>query len=413
MMLHRQRLIRSFWKKIIAWIAVLSFSTLVEFDYVYGLHRLSFVNDCMDIGAVIISIVTVLILIVLCVDHQYRMSPVCFAIVGMYLFIGTVTLVNGYSVFKRGFLANIAMSILFDIIIYRRDTKFFTSLLQALNVMTFLNFISLIVLFHQHGFVYAGPGRLHHNYYLLSYDNGHIVTFFPVICFNAMIYIRTRRLRYLFYPFVCLVSVLIMFSATSIVMLSLMLIIFLLCRYFHSIERIFFNRWMVMASIVIIGWLYLFNGLNQLSDITIYLFQKSLESAGRIRMRDTALSYILKKPLLGYGYVTNATWINGYNSAHNFILNYLLTGGLIGLVLFVIIIYMLLRKGEESLNHREFLVPFSGVIAFLLASFAEGYDTYVTYYLFWAVCIAMYRSDSFYAMLDDYVKRPNRIIIHL
>ena len=262
-MRYHQRLIYTFWKKIFAWAAILSFSMIVEFENIKGLHRLSFINECMDIGAVIISVVTVLMLIVLCVNHQYRMSTVCFTIVVMYLFIGAVTLLNGYSVFKRGFLANIVMSILFDIIFYRRDTRFFADLLQMLDILVFLNFITVILLFRQHGFAYTGLTGARKYYYFLSYDNGHIITFFPVICFNIMIYIRTHRLRYLFYPFICMISVLIIFSATSIIMLALMLIICLLYERFHSVKRVFFNRWMILAGIVIIGWLYFFGGLNQ------------------------------------------------------------------------------------------------------------------------------------------------------
>ncbi len=399
-------------KKLLVCLCVISFSSIVEFKLCRGMERLAFIDYAIRGGSVLATIGVLFFIIFSLLSKRYKISPTCLLIIMMYGFFILNSLFRGYSLAKRGTLANFVMALLFDYILYRKDSDSFRAMLNTLNVLAFINCITIIIYYPQRGMPFYANSYQSDWHYFLGYDNGHIITLFPIICFNSMIYMRTRQKIYLVPIIISLIGVIITTSATTILMLAMILCIYYVHKYSPFIRKIILNRWVIVFSLLLAFlFFFLMNGFTAVSDVLMRLFGKDIATSGRARLFPIALSYIRKSWLIGYGYSVSDSWIGGYNSPHNVFFNFLLTGGIVGLIWYLSIILMVLREGRKSIyEHREFRILFSGIIAYVAASFAEGYDTYVTFYLFWCVCLALKNWKSMNVILEQYNRRRMTLI---
>lgn len=125
-----------------------------------------------------------------------------------------------------------------------------------------------------------------------------------------------------------------------------------------------------IASIIVILTLY----SNELLAIIPAIFGKDLTFTGRTLIWDYVIGEILKRPILGYGYMTY--WIMGssrldiilVNQSHNSYLEILLWGGFTGFFLFVLYVFNSLKRAYLIKNDR-FLIS---LISILIIGFSEG-----------------------------------------
>lgn len=119
---------------------------------------------------------------------------------------------------------------------------------------------------------------------------------------------------------------------------------------------------------------------DKLAFLIENLLGKNLTFTGRTNLWDTALMMISKKPLFGYGMSDNTNIIYSaeqgkFLSGHNQFIQLLLEGGIVSLVFFLIIIYLVylqLRKYKE--NTISILIVFTTLsIGLVLFSEAMGF----------------------------------------
>lgn len=399
-------------KKLLVCLCVISFSSIIEFKLCRGLERFAFIDYAIRGGSVLATIGILCFIVISLLSRRYKISSICLLIVMMYGFFVLNSLFRGRPLAKRGTLANFVMVLLFDYILYRKDSDSFRAILNTLNVLTFINCITIIIYYPQRGMPFYANSYQGDWRYFLGYDNGHIITLFPLICFNSMIYIRTRRRIYLVPIIISLIGVIITKSATTTLMLVMIPCIYYAHKYSQLIRKTIMNRWVIVFFLILaFVFFFMMNGFTVVSDVLMRLFGKDIATSGRARLFPIALSYIRKSWLIGYGYAVSDLWIGGYSSPHNVFFNFLLTGGIIGLIWYLSIILTALREGGKSIyEHREFRILFSGIVAYVAASFAEGYDTYVTFYLFWCVCLALKNWKSMNAIIEQYNKRRMTLI---
>jgi len=133
-----------------------------------------------------------------------------------------------------------------------------------------------------------------------------------------------------------------------------------------------------MFKIIIIGILIIlilgnFANLSNIVDRLTYKGNLREYTTNRIYLWEVALQAILEKPIFGYGGATHVhsyvlSKISGINlSVHNMYLQFLLEYGLIGLFLFLILIYRAFSiiKINRLLSNKIFLLPFISLIALL------------------------------------------------
>jgi uncharacterized ion transporter superfamily protein YfcC len=79
------------------------------------------------------------------------------------------------------------------------------------------------------------------------------------------------------------------------------------------------------------------------------------------------------------------------------VLNYLIYGGLVGVVWFFIIILYSIKKLGNSFA-RSSIILLGAILALVIASYAEGYDSYLNFYQLLIIVLCAMRFDDFDAM---------------
>ncbi len=399
-------------KILFAWWAILASAQLIDFNSCIGYEKFGIISKLIRYSLALIAAVILYSFIIMTAKRKYKMSSICTDIIVMYVYLAIISILqnNTEALYKRGFLSCICMSIVFDMVLVLEDLNMFKNFLRALNTLAIINFISIVLMHSSNGFLVQTARGIVDSYYFLSLDNGHIVMLFPVICFNYAIYLRTRKVRYLVIVLVSIVGELITFSVTSCIMIALIFTIYFVRTHISTIGKIFTNKLVVVVMLIIIfAFFFLGHGIDLLSNVFILLFKKDIASTGRAGLYPIALDYIRRSPIVGYGYVADNRWIGGFNSPHNVIMNYLLAGGIIGLFLFLRIIYKAIKMGNNGSSLcQENIFLLTGIIAYVIASLAEGYDTYESYYLFWWVCISLGNNNAMNRILDSYKRTDYR-----
>lgn len=403
-----KRTLNTIAKFIFAEMTTFAFATIILFERCRGYESLSFINTflygCVGLSVLVIALLTVTLLL----KKQYRMSTGCLLIVIMYAEFFMASILNGNVHIRRGFLANVFMVIYFDIILYTRDSISFRGSVHGLTLLALLNLVSVTLQHNTLGFLYHyRTGAWRNKYYLLGYDNGHIVTMFPAIMLNLEIYLHTKKKKYLWIAILLSLSSFIVDSKLSIMMEILTVAIIVVRKHFPLIKKLFMNKWVWIAGMLAATFIIaIMNRFGLFSEILVSLVGKDLESTGRSMLYPIAVSYIKKNPIIGYGYVVDDSWIGGFNCPHNVILDYLLMGGIIALFLYLLILYRSIRKAENHIKKGYNCTPLlSGVLAYLFCSLGEGYETYSSYYLFWWMCLAISHYDSFESLAKSYCKK--------
>jgi len=143
--------------------------------------------------------------------------------------------------------------------------------------------------------------------------------------------------------------------------------------YFILIEKSYKNKFKILTVGVLI-MLILFNFIN-FSAIEYRFIYKNITdfTSNRSLLWIGAVSAILEKPIFGYG---AATYVHKYYlsrvtgldlTVHNLFLQFLLEYGLIGLILFFLLIYrtFFIIKINKLLSNKLFILPFVSLCALL------------------------------------------------
>lgn len=108
-----------------------------------------------------------------------------------------------------------------------------------------------------------------------------------------------------------------------------------------------------LTTLVMCG-LFVYNIVQKMfSFIIVDLLHENLELNGRAQIWDQVLSYIYKKPLMGYGYSSGIrfdVWQEYNTSTHNFYLFVVFSAGVIGLAIYLYAIWLIHKK---LLKHME------------------------------------------------------------
>ena len=107
------------------------------------------------------------------------------------------------------------------------------------------------------------------------------------------------------------------------------------------------------------------------------LLHKDMTLTGREYIFTQCIPIFLEHPLLGYGYESSvvndrlSSVFIGFNSAHNAFLQILIDNGLVGMILFVIIIYMAFRSAYEK-RCGEMIIVYFGMIALIMGGLVNS-----------------------------------------
>ncbi len=268
-----------------------------------------------------------------------------------------------------------------------RTERDFSSFTDVLNFFSFVNFVSILALYSSKGLKYWSD--ITEQYwvcnYFLGYDNGFIILILPLLCFNLILYNSSRKKRYLLYITICILTEVLVFSASSLIAIVIFFILYFWGKHSY-IKRIIYNPLInIVWCFVVFYILVMCRFLDWINNIAFLFFHKSL-SAARSGLWEAGLDRIRQKLMFGYGF-GRVELKGGYNAPHQMILEWLLQGGIIELGLYVIILFLVFSNLNSKLQFRNVLIIFNGIISFLVAYIAESYSTYPYYWVFLSLFI--------------------------
>ena len=312
----------------------------------------------------------------------------------IYIFIYFIillfpTLLYNYSnldnYFKM-FFSTIGLCLVCDLGLRFKTKPFIYAFCTILSIYIFINLIT-IFLFPNGMYIGVGSGYLEN--WFLGYRNIHILYIFPFIIFSICLsYYKYNKITFISYMlvFICILSLIIAKSSTSIV--GLILIVIYIIFENKVSNAIFMNlKTYVISYILLFFSIIIFRIQEIFKFFIVDILKKDITFTNRIFIWDDVLMFIKNKPLLGYGYelgITRYFKSINYRSyhAHNQVLEVIYKSGFIGLLSFCTIIISIIKKlyNYKSTKIGKFLSY--SLFTFFIMTLTEAYSYEYFMYLF-------------------------------
>lgn len=184
-------------------------------------------------------------------------------------------------------------------------------------------------------------------------------------------------------------GVAILFMVQSMTSVTCILLMILLCLLpSKNVQRLACFSILVIAVLFEIFVCFQGKGFenNELARwFLIDILGKDMTFTHRTTMWDAALRVIGESPIWGYGNVDEKWFISNMSSqaigSHNFILGILINGGIIGLVIYLYVFYIALRKLIAYNDYYSNMI-FIGIASLCIMMLMEYYPVQFPFYLF-------------------------------
>ena len=228
---------------------------------------------------------------------------------------------------------------------------FLKAIIIITSILIWINFITIIM--YPNGMYYNEISHLSYNYFL-GIDNIHIIYF---LCFwiSSIVYINIYNKKPKFCSltiFISILSVIMRWSATTLVGTFIIGIYLLFFDYFSKIKLLNIKTFVITYVVGYFG-IICFKLQNLFSFIIVKILKKDLTFTRRTRIWDMTIKSIKESPIIGHGLVGYDTrnLTTGISHAHNFFLEILYQGGFILLAISLLLIGSVLKKLNEYYNH--------------------------------------------------------------
>lgn len=201
-------------------------------------------------------------------------------------------------------------------------------------------------------------------------------------------------------------SMLGLHSGQGIIMLGIVIVVLLIFTRKKSDKLVRLISPVGIALLnIFLNWLVISQVYLKIKPITYFItniLQKDVTLTGRDIIYNNIVYIFLKNPLLGFGYknsiVENSLshFAEGYNSAHNSPFQILIEVGIIGFVIFFVLILWILMQLEQK-KTKECYVAYGCIVAFLIGGITSLAYYNIYFYVLVSFSIGMYYSaDSTY-----------------
>lgn len=282
------------------------------------------------------------------------------------------------------------------------ETGFIKTLYYLFYILLLINFVTLLIF--PEGMYADARGTMDTNFFLGNYNSFILYMLFAIV-FGYLLHKDGTKWRpgYLFLWMLSFMTLSIKRSATSIIVLLLFGIYTFFLNYKWT--RLFLNikTYFLMNGVIFVSVVWNTNTSFLLEKIT-KLLNKDITFTGRTYIWSTAIQYIKKKWIWGYGCQSDAATRMTFNNVqavhcHNLYLNILYQNGIIGLfIIFLILIIVLNRlKYLNNSKVRYFLEAYIGI--FMLRRQFEAENIKVEFFMFIFIFL--------YCCKNKYIKHEN------
>lgn len=369
-------------KKKIWWYFFLIFP-YIKPSIISDLQILSMLENIYDIWR-LISVILVFYSFLL----RKKINPFILSIFAYFGYIFFITLVRQGNywnmIVQEGSM--LAVCLLVFICSDKNELKY---LLYAFKeLLAFFLFINAITVFiyEPRGGMYVSDIYLDSikvNNYFLGYDNKHInyiLPYFGVSIIYDRLYYGYIRNKTIILHIIINLAVIMCASVTT----WAAIVIFYFCLLF--MEKKYFKK-LINSYIILIGNFVVFYFLiilriyNKLSIYIIKIFHKDLVFA-REYIWKLYLNAVSKHFVLGYGYLSSTGRVAhaGVVHAHNMYLDILFEVGIVGIILYIIIIFLATNAGKSIICIDQ-KIAIIAIIAYMLAFQAEAFRYCPTFFI--------------------------------
>ena len=224
----------------------------------------------------------------------------------------------------------------------------------------------------------------------MGYDNNLITFILPALSISiSNSYRKNNKLskRFIILFIVSLISIIKVWSATSVFVMILILGLYILLKNKKDDTNIF--KILVLVILAFFLAIVIFRVQDIFKYIVVDMLKKDLTFTGRTLIWDNFMEHINLAPLIGYEVQTSEKMIFEYGAghAHDYYLNVLFQGGIIALIAFFRVINVTVKK----ITNQHFLKG-SGILAMILFGylFAYIFEAYSTNFNFVIVLLVIY-----------------------
>ena len=339
----------------------------------------------------LIGIFFIIFLYFFFVIYKRRISKLFVSVFVMCLYFLIICLVNHndyfYALYSNFFMTLSGIA-LFEIYTNSNLKKEFIKINYYSWLVSIIVFIIVLI---------TGYDNLAHMYYRDSY----IMFIIIYLLFERAMLMMEDNKIYRIISYIMSV-VLIVFSIASGALTSsiVLIIIYLYLYIFQKVDlynKLFNNFNIYLLFVLLTFVLLIYPGSNSLlSDTISRLFGKADGLAGRDVIYDIDRALFLKKPIFGYGSMSDYTDLIGWNNAHSFVFQYLIDGGIIGLLFLFNSLRLVLKAIYRKTNLKHYLMLI--FFAFLLRNLFEAIGLNYMFFILANICFFI---DTFNA--DYYV----------
>lgn len=266
-----------------------------------------------------------------------------------------------------------------------------SAVFMVCKVFTFYLYLDVIL-----GFLNIGTLLGFHKVMtLLGYDNYAAYCIVPMLVIKfAFDYQKNGKIKGedWFCWMLCLLYKVRTMSLNGLVFLLLFGLVCFAVTHGVELKRIFTPKNAVIVSAVLILGVSIFN-IHALFSEVLVSFGKGTTLGGRKIIWDYTIPALFSAPLWGYGHLNNGSfqtivglnpvWDVEANHAHNLLMELWFVNGIIGLILYISIIYVCAHGLKRKCCNVTYRLLAFGVTIYLLMGFIDGYPNMpVSYTLF-------------------------------
>lgn len=289
----------------------------------------------------------------------------------------------------NAFASTVGIILLSDIGLSRNPKRYMGCFVAVGSFMCFLNEITMFLFGHSGG-IYSGVsmrGLDISTYYLLAEDNATFYWVWPVLILVWVYYYKfdsssIMKLWAIVFTISTVGAYVYVWSVMAMVGLSVTAVLILIFSIFNKRTKTPRLTKKHRFSLFNVSWLLaaLFSYLMSIKLIFQYFgeyialyLNKSATLSGREYIWQTALSYINRALLFGYGYepqtVSEAKL--GINHTHNILLETMYRGGTIGLILFAVALFMIGSRAKKVQDNPMYKMLIAASFLFLILCSVE------------------------------------------
>lgn len=307
----------------------------------------------------------------------------------LYLFLELANnaLHQGAAIWYGLCVNSIAMILFFEICICKKDIRSIVLFTMACNVWAFISLLDVIEN------AVLRIVALNQEYKLCGYDNGLAAFLLPVIGLNLALYKMVNNKIFFIFSIIAGLQMFFVWSATGMVGVLLFYVIFFGSKFeiFRNVitpNKIFIGTWVIF---------FLFVAFQSYDNafvrwFVVDLLKKNMTLSMRTKVWKISMEYFLGSPILGYGNnIKKKMQLLGVAYGHNIYLDILIQTGILGLIIFSIVLLMFLYIYNSKKKKG-----ITGITDYMLACFAfamifvwqfESYNNYYGFPLFFILLV--------------------------